>query len=272
MMKREYMKLGFIGAGNMAEAILRGLIHRQMFRPEQVMAADPSAAQRERFAESFGVAVTGDNRSVVNSADVLILAVKPQMMAEVLSTVQPGFRGDQIVISIAAGIRTEKLDALCGGLPSIVRVMPNTPALIGKGVSALCAGPRASEDAMKLAESLFASVGATLIVNENAMDAVTAISGSGPAYVFYWMEAMLKAATELGFDPATARTLVYETVTGAAALASESSEPPDLLRARVTSKGGTTEAALAVLNEQGVAEALNEAIKAAAHRSRALSG
>ncbi len=262
--------IGFIGAGNMAEAIVKGLLEKKVVEPSSLTLSDPSDARREYF-KSQGLNTTTDNAALAQQADVVVLAVKPQVMASVLEPLREHFRAGQLVISIAAGIRTEKLDAWCGGRPVIVRVMPNTPALVGRGVSALCAGPRAGEREMGLARALFDSVGTTLVVEETQMDAVTAISGSGPAYVFHWLEAMLTAARQQGFDEATARKLVYGTLSGAAALAEGSTEGPDVLRARVTSKGGTTEAALQVMQERGFAGIMADAVEAAAHRSRELS-
>lgn len=265
------LKVGFIGAGNMAEAIVRGMIAGKLVSPDRITVADPSAERRILFRNTFNILPVTDNRLVVDGSDVILLAVKPQYMKAAVEPLSSSFKGDQIVISIAAGIRTETLDALCGGKPSIVRVMPNTPALVGKGVSALCSGPRADDRALAVTEELFASVGETVRVDESAMDAVTAISGSGPAYVFYWMEAMLKAAAAQGFDAATARKLVYKTIEGSAALALSSADTPDVLRARVTSKGGTTEAAIRTLDELGTSDALVKAVDAAARRSRELS-
>jgi len=263
--------IGFLGAGNMAEAIVRGLLNGKVVSAGRIMLSDPSAERRILFQNTFSVSPVTDNRTVIEKCDVVILAVKPQFMKEAVEPFASHFRKSQLVISIAAGIKTSTLHMLCGEKPAVIRIMPNTPALIGKGVSAICAGPGADEGMMKLAESLFRSVGSTLRVEEKAMDAVTAISGSGPAYVFYWMEAMLKAAEQLGFNPETARQLVYETMTGAAALANSTHDSPEILRARVTSKGGTTEAAIRTLNENGVAESLIKAVQAAADRSRELS-
>lgn len=263
-------KMGFIGAGNMAEAMVKGLLEKKVVEPSRLTLSDPSDERREHFRNQ-GLNTTTDNAALVREADIIVLAVKPQVMASVLEPLRRDFRAGQLVISIAAGIRTEKLDAWCGGIPSIVRVMPNTPALVGRGVSALCSGPRAGDEAMTLAASLFKAVGTTLMVDEAQMDAVTAISGSGPAYVFHWLEAMLAAARQQGFDEATARALVYGTLSGAAALAEGSTEGPDVLRQRVTSKGGTTEAALRVLQERDFAGIMAEAVEAAARRSRELS-
>jgi pyrroline-5-carboxylate reductase len=267
----ESLNIGFIGAGNMAEAIIRGLIERRVLSPSRIMVADTSVERRKLFSESFGVAATPDNLEVVTSSDVIILAVKPQVMASVLSAVKDSFKSPQLVISIAAGILTKTLDAGCGSKPAIVRIMPNTPALIGRGISAICPGPRAEAVHVNITERIFASVGSTIQVDESAMDAVTAISGSGPAYIFYWMEAMLKAAREAGFDHETARTLVYQTFIGASQLADSSADAPETLRARVTSKGGTTEAAIRTMEESHVGSSIEKAIQAAARRSRELS-
>lgn len=262
--------IGFIGAGNMAEAIVKGLLEKRVVEPFRLILSDPSDERRATF-QAQGLNTTTDNIALVNEAGIIVLAVKPQVMASVLEPLREHFRAGQVVISIAAGIRTEKLDAWCGGVPAMVRVMPNTPALVGLGVSALCRGPRAGDEAMQLTATLFDAVGTTLMVDEAQMDAVTAISGSGPAYVFLWLEAMLAAARQQGFDEATARKLVYGTLSGAAALAEGSADGPDLLRARVTSKGGTTAAALQVMEERGFAGMLADAVEAAANRSRELS-
>ncbi len=263
--------IGFIGAGNMAEAIIRGLVGKQVVPSGRIVVSDPSEARRTLLVDSFGVTAVEGNRKVLEASDIVVLAVKPQIMAEALAPVADAFRANQLVVSIAAGIRTDTIDGMCSGKPSIIRVMPNTPALVGKGVSALCAGPRAGEEHLRQVESLLSAVGTTLRVDESQMDAVTAISGSGPAYVFYLMEAMLSAAAELGFTPDKARQLVYGTLSGSAALADASVESPDVLRSRVTSKGGTTEAAIKLLDSEHVRHSLVSAFKAAAQRSKELS-
>lgn len=271
MKKLEKCRIGFIGAGNMAEAIVKGLLDRSTVAHAQLVVSDPSPHRLSLFTKQYKINATADNAEIVKGSDVVILSVKPQMMAAVLEPLRGQFRAEQLVISIAAGIRTEKLDEACKKVPAIVRVMPNTPALVAMGVSAICSGPRSKNDHIMLAESLFASVGSTLRVREEQMDAVTAVSGSGPAYVFYLMEAMLDAAQQQGFTEEIARQLVYETVKGAAALADQSEETPEVLRARVTSKGGTTEAAIRVLNEHSMSEVVVKAIDAAARRSKELS-
>jgi len=272
MKKMEKCRIGFIGAGNMAEAMVKGLLDRSVVAHAQLMVSDPAPHRLSLFTKQYKIDAGTDNDVIVKNADVVILSVKPQMMEAVLGPLRDQFRSEQLVISIAAGIRTEKLDEGCGHVPAIVRVMPNTPALVGLGVSAICAGARAKNDHLALAEALFKSVGSTLRVREEQMDAVTAVSGSGPAYVFYLIESMLEAAQQLGFSADMARQLVYQTVKGAAALADQSEETPEVLRARVTSKGGTTEAAIRVLDDEGVSAAMVSAIAAAARRSKELSG
>lgn len=271
MIDPKKVRIGFIGAGNMAEAIVRGLLQANVVDAGRIIISDPSAERRILFQNTFRVLPVTDNRAVLEKSDVVVLAVKPQFMKDALAPCAGQFRSGQLVVSIAAGVKTDAIHSLCGGQPAVIRVMPNTPALIGKGVSAICTGPGADESMMTLTESLFRSVGSTIRVDESAMDAVTAISGSGPAYVFYWMEAMLKTAARQGFDSATARQLVYETFTGSVALAASTTEAPELLRAKVTSKGGTTEAAIRKLDELGMAEAIDKAVQAAAERSRELS-
>lgn len=265
------LTIGFIGAGNMAEAIVRGMMERRVFTPDRILVADTDPERCKFFTDRFNVTAKSDNPDVINSSDIVVLAVKPQVMATVLASLKNSFRPDQLVISIAAGVLTKTLNEGCGAKPAIVRIMPNTPALIGKGVSAICPGPRATQEHLEIAEKIFSAVGSTFRVDESAMDAVTAISGSGPAYVFYWMEAMLSAAKESGFDQATARQLVFQTFVGASELAVLSSETPDVLRARVTSKGGTTEAAIRSMDEAGVGASVIKAVHAAARRSRELS-
>lgn len=265
------LTLGFIGGGNMAEAIVKGLLDQNIISADRIVVSDPSAARLEVFSHYFKTRTSADNARVIGSADIVILAVKPQMIASVLEPVTREFRKDQIVISIAAGIRSNKINALCSDIPVVIRVMPNTPALVGKGITALCRGARADEEHLGLASALFNAVGKSFVVDENSMDAVTAISGSGPAYMFYWLEAMLAAAKDAGFSPEQSRNLVYGTFEGAIALAENSDDSPEVLRQRVTSKGGTTEAAVKVMADHNVATIIGDAVKAAIERSRELS-
>lgn len=264
----------FIGGGNMATALIAGLIARGQ-APGSLSVVEVHAPARERLAREHGVTVYPEPTPEALAADVLLLAVKPQQLAGVARPLAGRLR-DQLVVSIAAGVRAGDLSRWLNGHPAVVRAMPNTPAMAQAGVTALYALPGVSEDQRRHAAALLGAVGKTLwLDNEAAMDAVTAVSGSGPAYVFHFIEALEAAARDLGLPPEEARLLSVETVLGAATLAAQASATPDgddpaTLRQKVTSKGGTTERALAVLTEAGWAETLSRAARAAAERSREL--
>jgi pyrroline-5-carboxylate reductase len=262
-------ELGVIGAGNMAEAVLRGAVRGGVLPAGAVVASDPVPERREILSRGTGVACVEDNLVPAGCPRVL-LAVKPRVMPQVLARIAPAVRADATVISIAAGITTASLDRELKGRGRVVRVMPNTPMLVGAGVSAICAGPRATEDDLRWTEKLFSAAGRTCRVDEKLMDAVTALSGSGPAYFFYLVEAMLAAAAQEGMPADVARTLAVHTCAGAAKLLLETGEPPEVLRAKVTSPGGTTQRAIETMEAAGVKEALVRAIRAAASRSREL--
>jgi pyrroline-5-carboxylate reductase len=264
-------ELAFIGGGQMATALAAGALASGLFEESALVFAEPLAAQRDKLAERFAKA-----RLVASAAEALplakriVLSVKPQVLPAVCQSLREADASRHLVISIAAGFSLASLQSLLG-TERIVRVMPNTPALVQAGVSALYAMPGVADEDRDRAETILAAVGPTLWVQrEELMDAVTAVSGSGPAYVFYFMEALMDAAHELGLNAADARLLALETFHGAAALARQSVDPPATLRARVTSKGGTTEAALRALEEQAVRERIVAAVKQAAARSREL--
>ncbi|HPP55916.1 MAG TPA: pyrroline-5-carboxylate reductase [Anaerohalosphaeraceae bacterium] len=265
--------LGFIGGGNMAQALLKGLLQQKIYRPEQIWVSDVLAERLEFLRQTYGVHTSADNRTAAGKADILILAVKPQQMAAVLKEIADSIRRGVLVISIAAGIRTAKIRSFLPQNP-IIRVMPNTPAMVSAGASALY-NAGALPEQMQEALRIFESVGKAVVAEqEELLDAVTAVSGSGPAYFFLLMEEMLKAAAELGLDEATARALVLQTAKGAALLAEEAAgrgETPDILRKKVTSPGGTTEAALKVFGEYSFGPMVRQALLAAARRSRELS-
>jgi pyrroline-5-carboxylate reductase len=263
------MSIVFVGGGNMASALIGGLIGRG-WKAADLFVVEIAADARRALEQRYGVAVGPDLPPRVAADATVLLAVKPQQMRPVAAALRAALTG-QLVVTIAAGIRTADLSRWLGGHARIVRVMPNTPALVQAGVSALYAMPGVDGEDRRRADAILAAVGPTLWVQrEELMDAVTAVSGSGPAYVFYFMEALMDAAHELGLDAAAARLLALETFHGAAALARQSGDPPAALRARVTSKGGTTEAALRALEEQAVRERIVAAIKQAAARSREL--
>ncbi len=262
----------FLGGGNMAASLIGGLIADGL-PADRMTVSDPSAERREWLSARFGVAVHEDNRQAVAGADVVVLAVKPQVMRGLLAEVRDRIcASNPLVVSIAAGLRTEALLRWLGCRPPLVRCMPNTPALVQSGVTALYAGEDVDEARRSLAESILRAVGITLWVEDEALlDAVTALSGSGPAYCFLLMEAMQAAGEVLGLAPEQARLLTLQTVFGAAKMALESEEGPEVLRARVTSPGGTTERALAVFEEGGFRTLVQRAIEAAAERSRELA-
>ena len=260
------MKICFIGGGNMATALIGGLLQKD-FMAAQLRVVEINADNRNKLQREFGVQATADANTVVPDSDVIVLAVKPQQLGEVATQLAPLLTG-QTVISIAAGIRATDL-ARWMGTKNIVRAMPNTPALIRCGITGLYALPGVSEIQRDTAQTILEAVGSTLWLEDEAMmDAVTAISGSGPAYVFYFIEAMQNAARELGFDAADAKRLTLDTFIGAAKLAAASSDDVSELRARVTSKNGTTERALLSMEASKVKQHIINAVHQAAIRSQ----
>jgi pyrroline-5-carboxylate reductase len=263
--------IAFIGAGNMAGSLINGLIS-DGYDPTRIVASDTNPAALDAIARRTGVRTTADNAAAA-AADTLVLAVKPQMLegvargiADVVQQRRP------LVISIAAGIREAALEGWLGRGVALVRTMPNTPAMIGAGATVLHAGPAVTDEQRDRAESILRSVGLTRWVeDEGLLDAVTALSGSGPAYFFLVMEAMESAATDLGIPQETARLLTLQTALGAARMAIESAEEPATLRRRVTSPGGTTERAVKVLEDGGLRELFGQALSAARDRSVELS-
>lgn len=263
-------KIVFVGAGNMAEAIVSGMVAADCCAPEKIVMTDVRAGRLSELAAAYGVSTSSDNGAVKN-AGIVVLSVKPQIMDEVLREIAPHLREETLVISIAAGVPCAEIEAMLDGGRRVVRVMPNTPALIGQGAAALAAGAHADEADLEVAEAVLQCVGLTVRVEESELNGVTALSGSGPAYVFYLLEAMLAAAEEFGLEKETARSLALQTVEGTARLMKDSGEEAAVLRNRVTSKGGTTEAAIRTLDQEGFKEAVVKALKAARDRSAELS-
>lgn len=263
------MKITFLGGGNMANALIGGLL-KTGFAANDIAVIELSGEGRARLEQGFGVRCHAAPDAAALACDVLLLAVKPQQMRDACAPLLP-LLGQQLVISIAAGLRLADLARWLGGHAKLVRAMPNTPALIGAGVTGLCAAPAVSADERANAERILQAVGSTLwIADEAQMDAVTAVSGSGPAYVFLFIEALQQAAADLGLTPAQARQMAIETTLGAAQLAAQSSEPASVLRERVTSKGGTTAAALQTMAERGVKDGIVAGVLAADARGREL--
>jgi pyrroline-5-carboxylate reductase len=262
-------KICFLGGGNMASAMLAGLVNAYPSIERHVI--EPFAEARERIAHTGAHVYAAPAREAVANADAIVLATKPQTLKEACAQLAPHVQGE-LVVSIAAGTTIASIATWLNGTTNrIVRTMPNTPALIGQGITGIYAHASLCASDVETAMQLMRSCGEVVRVSDEAMiDAVTAVSGSGPAYVFHWIESMIAAAQNVGFNEADARTLVLATLKGATALAQASNESPATLRERVTSKGGTTAAALAVINERCVQQALIDAVAAARDRGREL--
>ncbi len=262
-------RLGFIGAGNMAEAIARAAIDRGVLRPGEIIAHDPTAARRDLFA-AMGIAIAADNEAVVRQSQHILLAIKPQMLGEIGRLLGTADADRQIVVSIMAGVTSAKIAAAAGkDALRIVRVMPNTPMLVGQGMAGIALGGGAQPGDDELAMRLFQAGGKAIAVPEAAIDAITAVSGSGPAYLFYLAEAMEEAATELGLGE-HASLLVRQTLLGAATLLAESPDTPAELRRKVTSPGGTTAAAIQHMDDANTRHTITRALHDAHQRAQEL--
>ncbi len=270
--------IGFLGAGNLAEALIKGLLESRSVAASQLVASDKLASRLLHLAEAYEVKVFNKNFEAVRNADIIFLTVKPNDVAGLIAEVAGELGHGKLVISAAAGITTTRiLEAMKAGgsarFTPVVRAMPNTPAIVGEGAVALCAGLGAREEDLKLARAVFEAVGRVIVVEDEAlMDAVTGLSGSGPAYVFLFMEALAEGGVKMGLSQKDAIALAMQTVLGAARLAMESKKGLRELREMVTSPGGTTVEGLKKLNEAGFKDAVIAAVEAAARRARELSG
>lgn len=268
--------LGFIGAGNMAEAIARGLLRQAVYGPSEIKATDPNPERQRLFTDELGIACTEECQKAAASADIVILAVKPFVMAEALQQIGSMMKPGALVISIAAGISSKFIEEtlantqLPGGGVRVVRVMPNTPMLVGKGMSAIARGRFASEHDLIAAERIFSAGGTTVRVPEDLMDAVTAVSGSGPAYVFYLTETLTQAGVAAGLTEAQAGQLARQTVIGSAELLAQSKDTPAELRRKVTTPKGTTQAAIESMQAADLQGIMTKAVAAAAKRAKEL--
>jgi len=260
-------ELGFIGTGNMAKALIKGILESKIYRADQIVASDKDRNIVDAASRRFGIMAVYSNRQVVKEAGVIMLCVKPQNMKDVLEEIRDDIGLSHLVISIAAGISIKTILGTMEKDVPIIRVMPNTPALVQKGMSGIAYGPGISKEHVDIALDIFNSVGETIIVEEPMLDLITALSGSGPGYVFKIMECMVDAAMELGLDGESARKLVIQTFIGASHLARESREPLSGLRKMVTSPGGTTEAGLFVFEKARLRDIIHDVIKAAYQRS-----
>jgi pyrroline-5-carboxylate reductase len=264
------IQLGFIGAGNMAEALARGILGAKLATAKELLAADPDERRRTLFERELKVLTTTDNQKVVEQAPVIIIAVKPQVFDKAVAPLGSLFGPKKLLISICAGLSTKHIEETVAAGTRVVRSMPNTPMLAGRGMSAVCAGKNAKPADVAKAQRLLGAAGQVIRVPEELMDAVTAVSGSGPAYFFYFTELLAAAGVKAGLPEEDARLLARVTFEGAAKLLAESAEGPEELRRRVTSPGGTTEAAIKTFESLGLPKIVAAAVEAARDRGQKL--
>lgn len=263
-------RVAFLGAGNMGEALIKGLTQVGLVPAGSISASDPRADHLGQVAKRYGIRAVADNAALVGGADVIILAVKPQIMATVLKEIASVVDDGKLLISIAAGVSTRKLRDQLGKPARLIRVMPNTPALVLEGVTAVARAEGLKPGDLEAAQELFAAVGKVVVLDESAMDAVTGLSGSGPAYVAIAIEALADGGVKMGLDRATAMTLAAQTVLGSARLILDTGVHPGQLKDMVSSPGGTTIAGIAALEDGGLRRALIQAVERATLRSREL--
>lgn len=266
------MKIAFLGAGAMGEALLRGLLNSHTYAPEDVIVFDANASRLQEIGAEFGVATAPDIAAAAREAGVLLLAVKPQIVPLALAPLRQVLTPEHTLISIAAGITTSQLEAHFDAEVPVVRVMPNTPALVGAGAAAICLGSRADESHRIMAHRIFDAVGLAVDVEEKLMDAVTGLSGSGPAYVYVFIEALSDAGVKMGLSREVSTQLAAQMVLGSAQMVFETKLHPGELKDRVTSPGGTTIAALHALEKGGFRAAVYDAVETATLKSREMSG
>ncbi|NCP02249.1 MAG: pyrroline-5-carboxylate reductase [Deltaproteobacteria bacterium] len=264
-------KIGFIGGGNMAEAIIKGLLEAAL-PAEKILVAEPSDPRRQHLTDAYGIPVTSENLDVIAQCEVVLLAVKPQIADEVIGGFAGNWRAESLLISILAGTSCAHIEKHFDGELRLVRVMPNTPALVGEGATAICRGHHASHEDVMLVRHLFETVGQVQLIDERQMDAVTGLSGSGPAYVYTIIEALADGGVREGLRRDIAHALAVQTVVGAALMVRETGEHPAILRDRVCSPGGTAITGVSTLEKNGLRTTLMEAVSAAAKRSRELGG
>lgn len=260
-------KAGFIGAGNMARALIKGMISSELYTPDIIKTADTDPDKTIKLHKDYGVEGIPSNKVLAELCDIIILSVKPQVISEVLEDIKGTIRDDHVVISIVAGIKIDTIQSFLGKETPVIRVMPNTPALIQKGASAVAAGKNVFIDQINLALEIFSAVGTAFIVKEEMMDAVTALSGSGPGFIFKLMECFVEAAERQGFNPEIASLMITQTFLGSAMLAESSDLSLSELRNMVTSEGGTTEAGLKYLDTNKIEKIINGTIETAKARS-----
>lgn len=264
-------KVAFIGAGSMADAIISGIMYKELLNSSQITVTNKNNRERlKRLEEKYQIRIMKNKEIELNEADIIVLSTKPYDLKEAVYSIKPYIRPEQIIISVIAGISTDEITALIEKDNPIIRAMPNTSASIGFSATALTAGTYASNEHLRVAEELFTGIGATAIVDEKDMHIVTGISGSGPAYFYYMVEAMESAAIESGLDKETARLLITETVVGAGEMLKQSEEPAADLRRKIMSPAGTTEAGINTLDKNNFKQIIMECVRSAEKRSMEL--
>jgi pyrroline-5-carboxylate reductase len=263
-------RLGFVGAGNMSEALIKGLLHAKVLPPERILASDVKSDRLEHLHKLHGIRTTSDNHLLLRESDVVVLAVKPQTFDKVLTDIGADLRPDQLLISVAAGVPIVALEARLPAGARVVRSMPNTPATVQAGATAIAAGAHAREDDLRIARELFEAVGRVVVLDEGLLDAVTGLSGSGPAYVMVIIEALADGGVKVGLHRDTALLLAAQTVFGSAKLLLETGEHPGRLKDMVTSPGGTAIAGLHTLESGALRKTLIDAVEVASKRSAEL--
>jgi pyrroline-5-carboxylate reductase len=262
--------IAFLGAGNMAEALMKGLLRAHVATPEEIICTDKRGERGPELTHKYGVRFEKENLAAVRAASIVVLSVKPQAMNRLLEEIKPGLDETKLVISIAAGVPIEAIERKVGHGVRIIRTMPNTPALVGAGATALAPGEHATEADLAQAKALFEAVGMAVVVEEPLLDAVTGLSGSGPAYIFLIIEALADGGVKAGLARDQAQELAAQTVLGSAKLLIETGEHPGRLKDQVTSPGGTAIAGLHTLEAGGLRTTLMDAVETAANRSREL--
>ena len=262
--------IGFMGAGNMAEALIKGLLHARVFSPHAIVASDVKADRRKHLESTHGIRTTLDNHALVREVDVLVLAVKPQVVDKALGAVSADIRPETLVVSVAAGVPIEALEGRLPGGARVIRSMPNMPATALAGATAISAGTHATERDLEIANALFEAVGRVVTLDEVLLDAVTGLSGSGPAYIMLIIEALADGGVKMGLHRDTALLLAAQTVYGSAKLLLDTGEHPGRLKDMVTSPGGTAIAGLHTLESGGLRKTLIDAVEAASRRSAEL--
>jgi pyrroline-5-carboxylate reductase len=265
-----FENLGFVGGGQMAEALIKGLLSRELLKPGQITVSDLSEVRRSHLEKTFGINTTLENKEAVKGSEIIILAVKPQVISIVLEEIRPVVSSNHLVVSIAAGITVHSLEKRLPDDTRVVRVMPNTPAMVQAGAAALCKGTAARPGDLDMVRQILETVGKAVVVPESLMDAITGLSGSGPAYVFTFIEGLIEAGVREGLPRTVAQELVVQTVLGAALMCQNTGRHPAELTTMVTSPGGTTVAGLHVLERGALRGIIQDAVRAATERSREL--